>query len=72
MPADQVLEVAGREAALSFDAPGARYDHRDRKCTSEVLIDEHALTGNPALTLGPARGGRARGSFTTSWPDTWS
>ncbi len=55
VPADQALEVAGREAALSFDAPGARYDHRDRKCTSEVVIDEHALTGDPALTPAGSR-----------------
>jgi hypothetical protein len=55
VPADQVLEVAGREAALSFDAPGARYDHRERKCTSEVLIDEHALTGDPALAPAGSR-----------------
>jgi ribosomal protein S18 acetylase RimI-like enzyme len=55
VPADQVLEVAGREAALSFDAPGARYDHRDRKCTCEVVIDEHALTGDPALTPAGSR-----------------
>jgi hypothetical protein len=49
LPADQVLEVAGREDAISFDAPGARYDHRDGKCTFEVLIEEYDLGGDPAL-----------------------
>ena len=34
---------------MSFDAPGARYDHRDGKCTFEVLIDDHDLAGDPAL-----------------------
>jgi hypothetical protein len=29
VPAGQVLDIAGREDAVSFDAPGARYDHRD-------------------------------------------
>ncbi len=43
VPASEVLEVAEREAALSFDAPGARFDHRDGLCTFEVLLDELAL-----------------------------
>ncbi len=50
VPAEQVLDVAAREEAVSFDAPGARYDHRDGKCTFEVLIDEYNLAGDPALT----------------------
>jgi len=49
VPADQVLDVASREEAVSFDAPGARYDHRDGKCTFEVLIDDHDLTSDAAL-----------------------
>ena len=50
VPADQVLDTAAREDAISFDAPGARYDHRDGKCTFEVLIDDYDLAGDPALT----------------------
>jgi hypothetical protein len=49
VPADQVLDVASREDALSFDAPGARYDHYDGKCTFEVLIDDHDLASDAAL-----------------------
>ena len=30
VPADQVLEVAEREAMISYDAPGGRFTHRDR------------------------------------------
>jgi hypothetical protein len=48
VPADQVLATAEREGAISFDAPGARYDHRDGRCTFEVLIGEYGLT-DPAL-----------------------
>ena len=44
-----MLEVAEREEAHSFDAPEARYTHRDGKCTFEVLIDEYGLEGDPAL-----------------------
>src|SRR5207248_5868222 len=45
----QVLTEAQRQDAVSFDAPGARYDHRDSKCTFEVLIEDHHLDGDPAL-----------------------
>ncbi|HET7224501.1 MAG TPA: chromate resistance protein ChrB domain-containing protein [Candidatus Eisenbacteria bacterium] len=48
VPAEQVLATAEAEQALSYDAPGARYTHRDGKCTFEVLMDEYELT-DPAL-----------------------
>ena len=48
-PADDVLRVAAAEHALSVDAPGARYDHRDGRCTFEVLIDEYGLGDDAAL-----------------------
>ena len=50
VPADEVLAVAEREGALSYDAPGARYTHRDGLCSFEVLIQEYALD-DPALAL---------------------
>jgi hypothetical protein len=49
VPHDEVLAVANREGAHSFDAPGAEYDHRDGKCTFEVLVDEYDLAGDLAL-----------------------
>ncbi len=49
VPAGQVLDEARRQDAISFDAPGARYDHRDGKCTFEVLIEDHHLDADPAL-----------------------
>ena len=49
VPAAEVLAVADATGAHSFDAPGARYEHRDGKCTFEVLIDEYGLEGHPAL-----------------------
>src|SRR5204863_9897699 len=50
VPADQVLEVAEREGAHSFDAPNAEYTHRDGLCSFEVLIEENKLD-DPALQL---------------------
>jgi hypothetical protein len=49
VPADQVLAVAEREQARSFDAPNAEFTHRDGRCTFEVLIDAFDLGGDPAL-----------------------
>jgi hypothetical protein len=51
LPRDEVLAYAEREAATSFDAPGARYTHRDGLCSFEVLIEDHDLGGDPALAL---------------------
>jgi hypothetical protein len=51
VPRDEVLAYAERERAISFDAPGARYTHRDGLCSFEVLVEEHELGGDPALAL---------------------
>jgi hypothetical protein len=49
--ADQVLPFAEREGAISFDAKGARYTHRDSLCSFEVLIEDYKLGDDPALVL---------------------
>jgi hypothetical protein len=49
VPADQVLEVARRDGARSFDSPEAEFTPRDGLCTFEVLIEEFDLGGDPAL-----------------------
>jgi len=49
-PAAEVLAIAEREDAISFDAPGARYTHRDGLCTFEVLVQDHAID-DPAVAL---------------------
>jgi hypothetical protein len=51
VPRDEVLAYAEREGAISFDAPGARYTHRDGLCSFEVLVEEYQLGGDPALAL---------------------
>jgi hypothetical protein len=48
---DEVLPYAEREGAISFDAKGARYTHRDGLCSFEVLIEDYELGGDPALAL---------------------
>ena len=49
VPRDQVLAVAEREEGHSYDAEGAKYTHRDGKCSFEVLMEEFRVTGDPAL-----------------------
>ena len=49
VPGGEVLDVAAREGAHSFDAPGAEFDHRDGKCTFEVLLDDFRLHHDQAL-----------------------
>ncbi len=49
VPRDDVLAVAEREGAHSYDAAGAKYTHRDGKCSFDVLVDEFDLTSDPAL-----------------------
>jgi hypothetical protein len=54
VPADQVLETAAREGGYSFDATDATYTHRrtpeGELCTFEVLIADHHLDADPALS----------------------
>ena len=49
VPADEVLDVASRESARSFDASGAEFTHRDGMCSFEVLIQDFELGSDPAL-----------------------
>src|SRR6266700_1147186 len=50
VPAEQVLEVAERESANSYDAPGAKFTHRDGLCSFEVLVEEYQID-DPAVRL---------------------
>jgi hypothetical protein len=50
VPGDEVLAYADREGATSFDAPGAKYTHRDGMCSFETLIAEYKIH-DPAVTL---------------------
>ena len=46
---DEVLEVAEREGAHSYDAPGAEYTHREGKCSFDVLVEDFKLAGDPSV-----------------------
>jgi hypothetical protein len=46
----EVVEVERRTGAIGFDAPGARYPHKDEqgRCSFEALVEEHR-PHDPAL-----------------------
>jgi hypothetical protein len=46
---DEVLEVAEREGARSYDAPGATYTHRNGNCSFDALVEDFDLAKDPAL-----------------------
>jgi hypothetical protein len=50
VPRDEVLAYAEREDAISFDAPGAKYTHRDGLCSFEVLVGDYKID-DPAVHL---------------------
>ena len=50
VPAGDVLAVADREGAHSYDAKGARYTHRDGLCSFEVLVEEYQIS-DPAVHI---------------------
>src|SRR3989304_6073030 len=50
VPREEGLSYAEREGAISFDAPGAVYPHRDGRCTFEAIIDEYRIT-DPAVRI---------------------
>src|SRR5438477_10918957 len=43
VPRDEVLSRAVHIGGISFDAPGARYTHRDGLCSFEVLVEEYGI-----------------------------
>ncbi|MBF0611869.1 MAG: chromate resistance protein [Magnetococcales bacterium] len=51
VPKSRVLETAQREGAISYDSPGAAYDHDGDLCTFDVLIREWGLTDAPLLRM---------------------
>jgi hypothetical protein len=50
VPKDQVLAYAEREGATSFDAPGAKFTHRDGMCSFETLVADYQID-DPAVAL---------------------
>ena len=52
VPTDVVLRAAREEKAVAFDTRGAELDHRDGKCTFEVMLDKYHLSDPSLKRLG--------------------
>ena len=48
VPKSLVDEVAKRDGAIPFDAPGVELGHHDGKCSFEAIVEKYGLT-DPAL-----------------------
>ena len=51
VPREDVLPYAEREGATSFDAPGAKYTHRNGNCSFETLIEEFDIIDPAVLVM---------------------
>jgi hypothetical protein len=49
VPSEQLQEIAARENAIPFDAPGVELGHRGEKCSFDAIIEKYKLT-DPALS----------------------
>jgi len=43
VPTEKIEEVAKKQGATPFDAPGAKLGHRNGKCSFETIIEEYKL-----------------------------
>ena len=50
VPADKIMEVAEREGAIPFDAPGVELGHHEGKCSFEAIVEKYAIE-DPAIRL---------------------
>lgn len=51
VPAEKVMEVAGREGAVLFDVPGVEFGHHGPECSFDALVKKYQLDRDPALVL---------------------
>jgi hypothetical protein len=51
VPADKVMDEAGRLSATPFDVEGVELGHHGKRCSFEAILEKFALTSDPALTL---------------------
>src|SRR5437660_1683261 len=51
VPAEKVMEVAGREGAVPFDVPGVEFGHHGKECSFDALMKKYQLDRDPAIVL---------------------
>jgi hypothetical protein len=51
VPAEKVMEVAGREGAVPFDVPGVEFGHHGKECSFDALVKKYHLGSDAAIVL---------------------
>ena len=51
VPADQVLNAAGRERAIPYDVPDVRFTHRGDECSFDAFIADFGLADDALAEL---------------------
>jgi len=51
VPKSEVADVAHRENAIPFDAPGVELGHKGPKCSFDAIIEKYGLTDKALLRL---------------------
>ena len=51
VPAEMVMDVAGREGAVPFDVQGVEFGHHGKECSFDALVKKYQLDRDPALVL---------------------
>jgi hypothetical protein len=51
VPADKVMEIAGKENATPFDCKGVELGHHGKECSFEAVVKKYGLGKDPALLL---------------------
>jgi hypothetical protein len=51
VPADRVMEVAGKDGATPYDVPNVELGHHGKECSFDAIVKKYGLTSDPALVL---------------------
>ena len=51
VPADRVMEIAGREEATPFDVKGVELGHHGKECSFDAIVKKYGLAKDAALVL---------------------
>lgn len=51
VPADKVMEIAEREKAIPFDAPGVELGHHEGKCSFETIVSKYKIADTAVKLL---------------------
>ena len=51
VPAEKVMEIAGKEGAIPFDVPNVELGHHGKECSFDAIVKKYQLGVDPALVL---------------------